>query len=160
MKKHTTSEILDSLPPSDTEAERCVLCSIILAPEVRPQLGFLKAGDFYSAANATLFEVLMGMEAIDGVLLVATLRASGKLDAIGGLAYVAEVIGSVAVAAHAVYYGRIVRELALKRRMIYLNCDVLKALYSGRWSAAKIAEKQRRRLNEIFSDGDDRKGIH
>lgn len=154
-KQPQTSEILDSPLPQDLDAERCVLGSIILNSGVREKLRFLSPEDFYLEANQVLFREMMSMEAVDDVLLLAQLRASGTLESVGGSAYLYELVQSVSVAAHAVYYARLVKEMAVKREMVSLNIGALQALYSGRWSAKQLAERQLRRLRRIAEEVSD-----
>lgn len=152
-RKPVTSELLDSPLPSDMDAERCVLGSILLDEDVRTKVAFLTPKDFYSKEHGTLFRVLMEMGPVDDVLLMAQLRASGKLEDIGGMAYLTEIVNGVPVAAHAVHYGKIVKEMARKRALVRLNLDALKAAYSGRWTAKELVERQVARLQQIVSEG-------
>jgi replicative DNA helicase len=152
--KATSNELLDQPSPSDLDAERGVLGSIMLDGETREKVAFLKPCDFFLKEHATLFRVLMEMGPIDDVLLVATLRASGKLEDIGGMAYLSEIVQSVPMASHAIHYAKIVKETALRRALVRLNCEVLKAAYSGRWTARELADRQVARLKQIFSEVD------
>ena len=54
---------------------------------------------------------------IDATLLVERLRTAGDLEAVGGAAYLAEVVHSVPYAANAVYYAEIVRDKATLRAL-------------------------------------------
>ena len=129
-----SSEILDRLPPQNLEAERSVLGSLMLNPDACDDVALiLRADDFYATANQKLFGHLMGMHddggRIDTTLLVERLRQAGDLEAVGGTAYLAEVVQSVAVAAHAVYYARIVRDKATLRALIHASAEILRDSY-------------------------------
>ena len=109
------SEILDRLPPHNLDAERGVLGSILLDPHLCDDVVLIiRPDDFYADAHRKLFGHMVAMHdegrRIDETLLVERLKTAADLEAVGGKAYLAEIVQSVPVAAHAVYYARIVRE--------------------------------------------------
>ena len=54
--------LLERQPPVDLEAERCVLGSILLKPDVCDELAmFLRGDDFYDDANRKLFTHMLKM---------------------------------------------------------------------------------------------------
>jgi replicative DNA helicase len=144
------SEILDSQPPCDKDAERGVLASVMLDPGRRPEVAeILWPGSFYVDAHRILYAHLLDMESVDMILLTDRLRTAGELEAIGGPAYLAEILASVAVPNHAKHYARIVSETAKKREMLDLNKAALVALYSEKWTVAELAKRQADKLLEI-----------
>ena len=129
-----SSEILDRLPPQNLEAEMGVLGSVLLDPNLCDDVVMiLRAEDFYADANRKLFGHIVEMHAggnrIDHTLLVERLKGEGDFEAIGGPAYLAEVMHSVAVAAHAEYYARIVRDKATLRSLIHTSTEILRDAY-------------------------------
>ena len=131
-----TSEILDRLPPQDLDAEKGVLGSIMLVPNACDDVALIvRPEDFYADANRKLFAQMLAMhedgKAIDAVLLAERLRAEGEFEAVGGNAYLAEVAQSVPVAAHAVYYARIVREKSILRALIHSSTEILRDAYDS-----------------------------
>jgi replicative DNA helicase len=115
--------LLEYIPPHDLDAEKNVLGSILLLPKIFLEVAHVcTADDFYSSANRTLFSHLSAManagDRVDAVLLVDRLRRAGDLESIGGLAYIAEVAQSVAVASHAEHYARIVVRDSRRRAVI------------------------------------------
>ncbi|MGE0609179.1 MAG: replicative DNA helicase [Pirellulales bacterium] len=130
-KPAVTSEILDRLPPQNLDAEKGVLGSILLDPEVCDDVAMLlRPDDFYSDAHQKLYAHLQTMHSegkrIDSTLLVERLNKAGELDAIGGLAYLAEVVEAVPFASHAVYYAQIVQDKATLRSLIHANTEILR----------------------------------
>lgn len=149
-KARDASEILDKQPPNDKAAEMAVIGSLMLDPRKREAVSkIVKASDFYLGGCRLFFEEMMGLDSLDSILLLDAMRVSGQLEKAGGAAFLTECVSSVAVAHHAEHYAHIVAEKAKKRAMIHLNCEVLKALYSGKWSASELAERQIQRLNQI-----------
>ena len=66
---------------------------------------------------------------IDATLVLERLRTAGDLEAIGGPAYLAEVLHSVPHAANAVYYAEIVRDKATLRALIHASTEILRDAY-------------------------------
>ena len=125
------SEILDRLPPQSLEAEKAVLGSLLLDPQVCDEIALiLRKEDFYADANQRLYRSLMAMhdegKRIDITLLVERLKQDGEYEAIGGAAYLAEVAQSVPYAANAVYYAEIVRNKATVRELIHASTEILR----------------------------------
>ncbi len=151
------SELLDRLPPHDLEAERAVLGAVMLKSAVLDRLvGIIDAADFYADAHQKLYTHLINLpstngEAIDTVVLVNWLKQSGDLEAIGGVAYLGEVAQSVGIAANVVYYAEIVRDHAIRRRLIHAATDTLRDSYSPAATTANIIEAQRTTIDATDS---------
>ena len=125
------SEILDRLPPQNLEAEKGVLGSLLLDPQMCDEVILvLQADDFYADANQKLYRHLVALhdegKRIDTTLLVERLRHAGELEAIGGAEYLAEVLHSVPYAANALHYAEIVRQKAILRALIHVSTEILR----------------------------------
>ncbi len=128
------SEILDRLPPHSLEAERGVLGSLLLDPNLCDDVALvLRSEDFYADENQRLYAHLQEMHEtgvrIDATLLLERLRQAGDLEAVGGPAYLAEVMQSVPYAANAVHYADIVRSKATLRALIHASTEILRDAY-------------------------------
>lgn len=128
------SSFLDRQMPQNMDAEKSVLGSILLLPEVFDEVALiLRASDFYSDANRTIYEHLLAMhdggKSIDPMLLVESLRRAEAYESIGGAAYLAEIGQMVPTAAHAEYYARIVAEKAVLRSLIHAGTDIVHDAY-------------------------------
>jgi replicative DNA helicase len=129
-----TSEILDRLPPQNLDAERWVIGSCILDPrrleDVTP---LVRPDDFYADAHRRLYGELLRMESerkpIDVGLLVDRLKTAGEFEAVGGAAFLAEVLQGVPHSQHAAHYAAIVARLAKYRRLIQTSVATLQKAY-------------------------------
>jgi replicative DNA helicase len=129
-----TSEILDRLPPHNLDAEKGVLGSVLINPNMCDEVALIvRPDDFYADAHRKLYAQLQAMhdagERIDAMLLAERLQRAGEYEAVGGGDYLAEIVGCVAVAAHAAYYARIVREKATLRSLIQTSTEILRDAY-------------------------------
>src|SRR5262249_38289612 len=82
----------DCVPPQDLDAERSVLGAILLKNEaIKEILEMLAPEDFYRGAHRYIYRAMrtlaMDNETIDAVLLSRMLADKGKLEAIGGAAF-------------------------------------------------------------------------
>lgn len=152
-KERVSSEILDRQPPYNAQAEMAVLGSIMLKPDVCDEIALiLRKEDFYDDAHAKLYETMMAMHdagrKIDITLLVDSLKRSGDFDRIGGAPFLASIGEAIATAAHAVYYGNIVRSDATTRSLIDASTEILRDAYDP---SSKPKELLNRAEQKIFS---------
>ena len=111
-----------------------MLGSLLLDPNLCDDVALVvRPDDFYADANQKLYAHLLAMHdqggRIDATLLLERLRSSGDLEAVGGTAYLAEVVHSVPYAANAVYYAEIVRDKATLRALIHASTEILRDAY-------------------------------
>ncbi len=156
--ERVTSEILDRLPPQSLDAERGVLGSILLDPNMCDDVALLlRPDDFYADAHQKLYAHMLGMhdagKRIDTMLLVESLKQAGDFEAVGGAAYLAEVLHSVPVAAHAVYYAQIVRDKATLRNLIHTTTEILREAYDPGLEPRDLVNQAE---EKIFSINEDR----
>lgn len=149
--ERVTSEILDRLPPQNLEAEKGVLGSILLDPNVADDVAMtIRPEDFYCEANEKLYRHLQAMHddgsRIDATLLLERLRLAGDLEAIGGAAYVAEVLHSVPYAANAVYYAEIVRAKATLRAVIHASTEILRDAYEPTFDPRELVSRAEEKI--------------
>jgi len=155
--KHVSSEILDRLPPQNLDAELGVLGSLLLDPELCDEVALmLRPSDFYANAHQKLFFHIMEMHGeggrVDATLLVERLRQAGDLEAIGGTAFLAEVIQSVAVAAHAAYYADIVRDKATLRSLIHASTEILRDAYDPTHSPRELVGRAEEKIFAVHDE--------
>ncbi|MCH8922024.1 MAG: replicative DNA helicase [Planctomycetes bacterium] len=134
MSTAVSPEILDRQPPSDTDAERGVLGSIVLLPEVCDDVAvIIGPDDFYDEAHQTIYRHMLEIhnegKHVDPLLLIDRLRAADQLEKVGDTAYLAEIFQSVPTAANAVYYADIVHQKAMLRSLIHASTDILRDAY-------------------------------
>ena len=146
-----SSEILDRMPPQNLDAEKGVLGSVLLNPHMCDDVALLlRPEDFYADAHQKLFAHVLAMHdaggRIDTTLLAERLRQAGDLEAAGGTAYLAEVLHSVPVAAHAVYYAKIVRDKAVLRDLIHASTEILRDAYDPTVEPREMVGKAEERV--------------
>lgn len=157
-----SSEILDRLPPQNLDAEKGVLGSLLLDPNLCDDVALiLRPDDFYADANQKLYAHLLAMHddgsRIDATLLLERLRTGGDLEIIGGPAYLAEVLHSVPYAANAAYYAEIVRNKATLRALIHASTEILRDAYEPTVDPREMVSRAE---EQIFAVHDKRSNDH
>lgn len=147
------------LPPSDMEAERGVLSSLMLAPMMMDELtDRLSPDDFYSDAHRNIYIAIANIHAAgrrcDAVLLHDRLKRANQLEAVGGLAYLVELADMAGHAANVFWYADIVRECAMRRRMIYVCTETLRAAYDDTAKAKEVAKIAEAKIADIAAARD------
>jgi len=122
--------------PVNPDAERAVLGSILLKPDVCDDVALvIRPEDFHDEAHRTLYTHLLhlhdGGKKIDATILLERLRTQGDLDRVGGAEAIAEVVNCVPHAAHAVHYAGIVRDKAMLRSLIDAGTGILHDAYTS-----------------------------
>jgi replicative DNA helicase len=132
--------------PQSIEAESGVLGSILIDPEAIIQVAdFLHPEDFYRDAHQALYGVMLHLyevhEPADFITICDELERSGKLESVGGAAYITSLINGVPTSGNVEYYGRIVAQKALYRRLIRASGEIAAVAYEEEEDALERAEQ-------------------
>lgn len=116
------------------EAEESVLGAILIFPDAYFQVApFLKAEDFYIHRNRWVWEAIRHLHEerrpIDILTVVDALDRAGKLDEIGGSAYLTTLVNATPTAMHIESHGEIVAEMAVRRRMLEAANTIARSAY-------------------------------
>jgi replicative DNA helicase len=125
----------ERLPPQNLVAEQSVLGSMLLDKNaVVRGIELLSPDSFYRDAHRFIFEAVLNLfdrgEPVDLVTTTEELRKTGKLDAVGGSIYIADLLNSVPTAANIEHYARIVEEKAILRRLIESGTRIVSDAFS------------------------------
>jgi replicative DNA helicase len=143
--------IVPVLPHND-EAERAVLGAVLLDSTLLEEIP-LTATDFYLERHQLIFEACRELAA-DGVVVdIRTLQAKlehyGTLERIGGLAYLAALDLDLPDIRRVDAYAGIVRERAVRRRLLEAAARLERRARTGQADAAAIAAIAARELEEL-----------
>lgn len=109
------------LPPHNIEAEEAVLGSCLVDPGALLEVQqILKPSDFFRERNRWVYEAMLavGPDGLNQITVAEKLREQGRLEAIGGAAYLASTVERLPTSLHAVHYASIVHRLAWCRSLI------------------------------------------
>ena len=130
-------DILRRKPPQDLEAEQSVLGAIFLVENqsIKKILEILAPTDFYRETHQDIYRAMLSLAQddvpIDAITMTNALRTRGKLEAIGGPAYIAELAACVPTTANIAYYARIVRDKAVLREVASAAIEITNTAYDN-----------------------------
>jgi replicative DNA helicase len=142
------------VPPSDLGAEKAVLSSLLLDPRAFHEvLAEVRAEDFYHPAHQTLFSAMSAVHEsgrpVDLITLAEHLTLQKQLDAVGGPVALAEIADFAATAANVAHHARIVRDKAVKRRLIGVATEVVQAGYEETGSADELLDLAESKIFDV-----------
>ena len=119
--------------PHNLDAEASILGGVILRNEVLSQLDTIEVDDFYDNRHKVVFAAIRALEAtarpIDVVTLEVEIEKQGKLDAIGGIAFIGELALRVPTADNVLAYAEIVTDKHQARKLMLASGDILERGY-------------------------------
>jgi len=165
--------------PHNVEAEASILGGIILRNEVLTHLDTIEVEDFYDNRHKVVFQAIRNLEAtarpIDIVTLENEIEKAGKLDAIGGVAFLGELTLRVPTVDNVVAYAEIVTDKHQARKLMLAAGEISERGYEDNLEVrdylddaeAKIFEVTQRRdktgpeplkglVKKVFSSLDER----
>jgi len=140
--------------PHDFEAEQAVLGAIITENSLLNDIiGILNISDFHTEGHKHIYRAVLELEAIsspiDEILLGDKLNEYGKLEEIGGYAYLAELTDCSPVAGNIVFYARIIQEDGLLRDLITTAADISRKGRDPEQSIAELLNEADEKLFQI-----------
>jgi len=119
--------------PHNLDAEASVLGGVILRNEVLSQLDTLEVDDFYDHRHKVVFAAIRALEAtakpIDVVTLEVEIEKQGKLDAIGGIAFLGELTLRVPTSDNVLAYTEIVTDKHQARKLMLASSEITEKGY-------------------------------
>lgn len=147
------------LLPQSSDAERGLLCSILLAPKEVAGLCVekgVKKEAFHIPAHASIYEVLLEMydkrQPIDVITLTETLHTRKLLDQCGGPAFVTELFTFLPTAANATYYLEIIEEKFTLREIIRVGTEYASRAYDEQGDVNQLLDEVETRVLALSQD--------
>lgn len=126
----------EKLPPNDIEAEEAVIGALLIDHQAIYEVStFLKAQDFYREKNRWAYEACLALydrsEAINQITVAHELSQKNRLEALGGSAYLSELVAGVPTSVDVKFYAQIVHRLGLMRRLISVGAQISASGYEA-----------------------------
>ncbi|MFM8704840.1 MAG: DnaB-like helicase N-terminal domain-containing protein, partial [Planctomycetia bacterium] len=141
--------------PANVDAERAVLGSILLKPDVCDDIALVvRPDDFADEAHQVLYRHLLDLhdsgKRIDITIVLERLRTQGDLERVGGAPAIADILQSVPHAAHATHYAHIVRDKAMLRSLIDASTDILRDAYDATDEPRELVSRAEAKIFQIL----------
>lgn len=151
------TELLDPVervPPAALSAERNLLSAIIIDPDSAHEIiPILRPEDFFRSAHQSLYRAIVNLydsgKAIDPVGLEDILKQSGEWEAFGGAGYMIDVLRSAPHSLYALSHAQLVRDKAIRRRLIRAGAEIVDEGYRSDRPTADVVEAAERRVFAI-----------
>ncbi len=144
------------LPPQAVDAERSILCAMLLDVEaVEKALELLgeEPHDFYREAHRRIYAAIVALtdrsQRPDLVTITDELSRRGDLEAVGGAEYLSSLFEYAATSANVDQHLRLVKEKGILRRLIRAAQQISAEAYGGRDLAEDILDRAEARIFEI-----------
>lgn len=142
------------LLPQNVEAEMSVLGVPFIDPYALEKIMDTVSVDmFFVEAHKKIFEALVSLYKahvpIDITTVKNELDKQKNLNAIGGIEYLTEIIESVATRANLDYYINIIKEKAIRRRLIDTATDIITNAYNEEEDMALLLDQSEQKLSNV-----------
>ncbi len=144
-----TTEAPIKTVPANLEAEQAVLGSLLIDPDAIIKIASsLRDSDFYRERHQWIYSALLTLherrEPADFVTLVDELERNEQLEAVGGPAYITELINSTPTAIYVDHYARIVERTATLRRLIGAAGQIAELAYDESHEVDEVVDRAER----------------
>lgn len=117
-------------PPANIQAEQSVLGAMLIErAAIDAAVQLISAQDFYRDTHAALFSAIVHLNEnntiVDAITIQEELSSRGKLEEIGGTAYLMALLDVIPSAANIEHYAKIVRDKAVLRRLIESSLETI-----------------------------------
>jgi replicative DNA helicase len=155
--QETSSSLIN--PPSDRMAENALLGSLLIDPNAILDVTSLVApADFYNVGNRWIYEAMLKAEesgGIDTLTVIDQLARAGRLNEVGGEAYLIGLTSDVPTSLNVVLYARIVAEFAKRRTIISDAGRIANLAYDTEIDISEVIGKGGQFVNSWFDNGNE-----
>ncbi|MEO7101824.1 MAG: replicative DNA helicase [Gemmatimonadaceae bacterium] len=144
----------DRTPPYSEAAEQAVLSAMLLDSDALLRATeFVDESMFYRESHRRVFRAMLALsergEVIDPLTLTEELSRTSELEAAGGREYIGYLVDVVPTAANVEYHAKIVREKALRRRLIEVSTSIVSEAFDSALPAAELLDAAEHRIFEV-----------
>lgn len=140
--------------PQNLEAEMSILGSCFLSSYALDKVCEEVTEDmFFSDANkkifASIYELHQNKVPLDTTMLINEIEKRDNINTIGGVEYLSEVVDSVITAANIDYYIDIVREKALRRKLIEVSTSITTSAFEEELETNDIIDNAEKNIFSV-----------
>lgn len=155
----------DSGQPHSREAEEAVLGAVLINADVYDELAaFLQPRDFYIVRLRWIWEAYVRLKEkripIDFLTVSETLNDQGRLEEVGGPAFLTALLNQVPTTLHAEHYGRIIQGDSLRRRLLAAANQIAHLAYDRTMGIEQVMTLSDKALNEAQDQATARENIN
>lgn len=147
----------DRVMPHDAEAEAAVLGAMLISPGAAIDcMSTLVGGDFYVPKHEVIFDAARALlshgEPVDALTVTDELIKTGEIERAGGADYIHTLTDMVPTATNAAYYADIVRNRAVRRRLVEAGGRIHEAGFNATENVMDLVEQAREELDAVAAE--------
>lgn len=144
----------DRVPPHSLEGEQSVLGAVLLDKDILINLSVtLQSTHFYRDAHRAIYQCMLDLymenKPVDLVTVAEQLSRQGKLEDIGGIAYLTSLSDVTPVVSNAPAYAKIVYDKYLLRQLISAGNEIAAAALNNAGEAAGLLDSAEQRIFKL-----------
>ena len=144
----------DRRAPYSEDAEQAVLAAMLMDGDAIMRASeHVDESSFYREGHRRIFRAMIALsergEVVDPLTLSNELDRRGELDASGGKEYIGYLVDAVPTAANVEYHAKIVREKALRRRLIEVSTSLVSEAFEGTLTAEQLLDEAESRIFQV-----------
>jgi len=141
-------------PPHNTELEKAVLGAIISYRNAFEEAkAILKPESFYDPSHQEIFKALIDLSnneaPIDSSSITNELKKRGKIDNIGGIFYLNELVDHAVTVGHIKWHIREVEEFHIRRKLIQQAHDFITSLYDTNMDIDNVFSEMKSAIGNV-----------
>jgi replicative DNA helicase len=144
----------DRRPPYSEDAEQAVLSAMLMDSEaVLRATEYVDDTMFFREGNRRIFRAMVALsekgDVVDPLTLSEELSRNGDLESSGGKDYIGFLVDAVPTSANIEYHAKIVREKALRRRLIEVSTAIVHEAYDSAAPASELLDAAEQKIFEV-----------
>ena len=144
------------IPPQNIDSEKALLGSIMLRPEGMHEISDIMTPEaFYVEKHRMIYEAMLDLfsknEPIDLLSLSSRLKEKGKLDSVGGSAYLTDLVKIVPSASNIKHYAEIVYRKYAMRSLIHASEFIGELGYDEAQELDQLLDKAEKKIYDVTS---------
>lgn len=135
--------------PNDINAEKAVLCSFMIDNDaVQDYLYKINSDYFYNIKNQIIFECIKEIDflfgKIDFVTIIDSLKKNNKIEQVGSVTYILELLNFIPSSANIENYIDILKNHCINRKLLKLSNTIIKNVKSENDSLKNLSEVEKK----------------
>jgi len=149
--------VLKKTPPHSLEAEKTVLGGVLVNnAHLNIVLSSVAPEDFYKENHRLILETMISLmdkgQPIDLLTLSEELQKAGRLEEVGGAAYLASLMDGVPRSLNISYYAQIIKEKSLLRKLILSSSKIINDSYEQQVDPDTLISEAQQAIVEIAEE--------
>jgi replicative DNA helicase len=141
-------------PPYSEDAEQAVLSAMLMDRDAVDRVAEIVDDTmFFREGNRRIYRAMLTLsergDVIDPLTLSEELQRRNELQASGGKDYIGFLVDAVPTAANVEYHARIVREKALRRRLIEVSTQIVSDAFESSAPAGELLDAAEHKIFEV-----------